>query len=74
MKKPRSKVRQDPKTELVAVAFSSHEKAMLDTYLRRKRLRSRSAFIRSVVMDAVLRDTRGNKATLFDPADPTDTH
>lgn len=66
MKKPPRKIKQDPKTELVAVSFSIQEKDLLDTYLHRKRIRSRSAFIRRVVMDAVLRDTQGNKATLFD--------
>ncbi len=66
MKNPRTKVKQDPKTELVAVSFSPSEKALLDTYIRRKRLKSRSGFIRRVVMNAVLGDTRGNKATLFD--------
>lgn len=66
MKKPRTKVKQDPKTELVAVSFSPGEKALLDTYIRRKRLKSRSGFIRRVVMNAVLGDTGSNKATLFD--------
>ena len=66
MKKYRQRVKQDPKTELVAVSFSLQEKALLDTYLRRKRIRSRSAFIRKTVMDAVLTDTGQNKATLFD--------
>ena len=66
MKKPRIRVKQDPKTELVAVAFSRQEKSLLDTYLRRKRIKNRSAFIRRIVLDTVLTDTGHNKATLFD--------
>ena len=66
MKKPRTRLKQDPKTELITVSFSVQEKRLLDTYLHRKRIRSRSAFIRKVVLDTVLTDTGHNKATLFD--------
>lgn len=70
MRKVKRKVPQDPKTELVTVSLSPKEKELLDNYLSRKKIKSRSAFIRRTILSTVLKDMGQNKATLFDFEDP----
>ncbi len=39
---------------------------LLDGYLKRKGIRNRSAFVRKLVMNKVLKDISGNPTSLFD--------
>lgn len=60
------KVKQDPKTCPVTILFSAGEMELLDGYLKRKGIRNRSAFVRKLVMNKVLKDISGNPVSLFD--------
>lgn len=59
-------VKQDPRTEKVTVLFSEEECKMLNYYVKKYRLSSRSAFVRRLVMTHVMRELNAHYPTLFD--------
>lgn len=59
-------VKQDPRTEKVAVLFSEEEYKMLNYYVKKYKHSSRSAFVRRLVMTYVVRELNANYPTLFD--------
>ncbi len=60
------KLRQDPRTQKVTVLFSEEEYKMLNYYVKKYKIKSRSAFVRSIVMTHVLGELNANYPTLFD--------
>ncbi|MBR8703608.1 hypothetical protein [Porphyromonas levii] len=67
-KKVRNKldVIQDKRTEKVTVLFSEEECKMLNYYVKKYKHRSRSAFVRRLVMTHVVGELNANYPTLFD--------
>lgn len=65
-RKKRPPVRQEPHTERITILFSKGQTEVLDRYLRRHRIRSRSAFIRRCVMEHIVTEATKHRPTLFE--------
>lgn len=59
-------VRQDPRDQVVTILLSNSEREMLDRFVAKYRLSSRSAYIRHLVMTDVLSKLFDDMPTLFD--------
>lgn len=64
-RKPK-KIKQDPKTCAVTILFSESEMELLNGYLKRMGVRSRSSFVRKLVMKKVLSEISENPISLFE--------
>ncbi len=62
----RKKIKQEPKTCPLTIMMSEGEMALLNSYLGRKGIHNRSAFVRRVVMNKVLSEISGNPVSLFE--------
>lgn len=63
------KVRQDPRTERITVLFSKEEYKMINYFVKKYKIESRSALIRKVVMTHVFGTLNENYPTLFEQPD-----
>lgn len=68
MSKP-PKVKQDPRTERVTTLFSKEEYKMINYYIKKHKITSRSALIRRVIMTHVAGELNANYPTLFEQPD-----
>lgn len=69
VRRVRRKIKQDPRTERVTALFSESEVEIIDRYVKRRRYRSRSTFVRQCVMERIVGEAGRHRPSLFEGRD-----